>query len=423
MLNGTSPEKGGAGRTGGLRILVLTQYFWPEDFRINDLARGLHERGHTVTVLTGVPNYPDGQFFAGYGARGPREQDYHGVRVLRVPLVSRGQAKGARLAMNYASFALSASVLGALRARGGFDVILVFEPSPITVGIPALVLRRVTGAPVLFWVQDLWPEILQGLGVIRSRRAVRGIERLARFIYRGCDRILVQSRAFAPSVERLGGGGRIRYFPNTAEDFYRPVLVDEAEGVPPLPEGFRVMVAGNIGASQAFPTLIGAAERLREHTDIHFLVVGDGRMRPWVEEQVRERGLERTVHLLGRHPAERMPHFFAHADALLATLGREPVFEFTIPSKVQSYLACAKPVIASLDGEGARVVREAGGIACPAEDSEALAQAVLALRETDPAQRAAMGARARAYFLEHFDREMLMERLEGWMHELAEGRR
>ncbi|HEX2208922.1 MAG TPA: glycosyltransferase family 4 protein [Longimicrobium sp.] len=417
-------ETGGAGKTGGLRILVLTQYFWPEDFRINDLARGLRERGHQVTVLTGMPNYPDGKFFAGYGATGPREQDYHGVRVLRVPLVSRGPAKGARLAMNYASFALSASVLGPLRARGGFDVIFVFEPSPITVGIPARVLRRVLGAPVLFWVQDLWPEILQGLGVVRNERVIRGVERLARFVYRGCDRILVQSRAFTASVERLGGAGRIRYFPNTAEDFYRPIPPEEAEGVPPLPDGFRVMVAGNIGASQAFPTLIGAAERLRDdHPDIHFLVVGDGRMRPWVEEQVREKGLRNTVHLLGRHPATRMPHFFAHADALLATLGREPVFEYTIPSKVQSYLACARPVIASLDGEGARVVREAGGLAAPAEDPEALAAAVLAMREKTAEEREAMGARARAYFLEHFDREMLMERLEGWMRELAEARR
>lgn len=424
MLNGGDPRRNGAGTGDGLRILILTQYFWPEDFRINDLARGLHERGHRVTVLTGVPNYPDGKFFEGYGATGPREQDYHGVRVLRVPLVSRGPAKGARLAMNYASFALSASVLGPLRARGGFDVILVFEPSPITVGIPARVLRRVLGAPVLFWVQDLWPEILQGLGVVTNERVIRGVERLARFVYRGCDRILVQSRAFTSSVERLGGAGRIRYFPNTAEDFYRPIPPQEAQGVPPLPEGFRVMVAGNIGASQAFPTLIGAAERLKdEHPDIHFLVVGDGRMRPWVEEQVRQKGLERTVHLLGRYPAERMPHFFAHADALLATLGKEPVFEYTIPSKVQSYLACAKPVIASLDGEGARVVREAGGLAAPAEDAAALAQAVLRMREKSPEERAEMGKKARAYFLEHFDREMLMERLEGWMRELAEARR
>jgi glycosyltransferase involved in cell wall biosynthesis len=422
MLNGNGAG-GAEGTKGGLRILLVTQYFWPEDFRINDLARGLHERGHRVTVLTGIPNYPDGRFFDGYGARGPREQDYHGVRVLRVPLVSRGQARGARLAMNYASFALSASVLGALRARGGFDAILVYAPSPITVGIPAIILGRLTGAPVLFWLQDLWPEILQALGVIRSQRAARAIERLARFIYRGSDRILVQSRAFAPSVERLGGGERLRYLPNTAEDFYRPMAPEEAEGVPPLPDGFRVMVAGNIGASQAFGTLIAAAERLREHTDIHFVVVGDGRMRPWVEEQVRERGLQDTVHLLGRYPVEQMPHFFAHADVLLATLGRDPVFEFTIPGKVQPYLACAKPVIASLDGEGARVVREAGGIACPAEDAEALANAVLALREMDPAERAAMGARARAYFLEHFDREMLMDRLEGWMRELAEARR
>ena len=406
-----------------MRILIVTQYFWPEDFRINDLARGMHERGHRVTVLTGLPNYPSGRVFDGYGARGPRVQDYHGVRVLRVPLVPRGGGRGARLAVNYASFALAASVLGPLRARGDYDVILVFEPSPITVGLPALVLRRLKGVPVLFWVQDLWPETLEALGVVRSPRVLRGVDRLARFIYAGCDRILVQSRAFAPFIERLGGAGRIRYFPNTAEAFYRPVPPEQAEGVPPLPEGFRVMVAGNIGASQAFPTLLDAAERLRGHPDIHFVVVGDGRMRGWVEEQVRERGLGNTVHLVGRHPPERMPHFFAHADVLVAMLAREPVFEHTIPSRVQSYLACAKPVVACLDGEGARVVREAGGVACPAEDAGALAEAVLALRQKTPAERADMGARARAYFLEHFDREMLMERLEGWMRELSEARR
>lgn len=406
-----------------MRVLIVSQYFWPESFRINDLAAGLVERGHEVTVLTGIPNYPGGRFFDGYGLFRRRREDFNGVRVLRVPLVPRGGAGGVRLGANYLSFALSASVLAPLAARGDFDVVFVYEPSPITVGIPALVLKRTKRAPVLFWVQDLWPESLSATGAVRSPLILRAVERLVRRIYRGSDLILVQSEAFAPSVARLAGGAeRIRYFPNTAEAFYRPLPREAADGVPPLPDGFRVMLAGNMGAAQDFGTVLGAAERLRDRPDVHWLLVGAGRMRSWVEAQVAARGLEGTVHLLGAYPPERMPAFFAHADVLLASLARDPIFAATIPGKVQSYMACARPIIAALDGEGARVVEESGaGMACPSSDPAALADRVRAMADLPEAERARMGERGRAYFLEHFERERLLDRLNGWLEEVVRG--
>jgi glycosyltransferase involved in cell wall biosynthesis len=215
---------------------------------------------------------------------------------------------------------------------------------------------------------------------------------------------------------------RIFYYPNSAEELYKPLkLGPDAPENSVMPAGFRVMFAGNIGAAQDFATILGAAEKLRNYADIHWIILGDGRMRPWVENEVRQRGLTETVHLLGRHPAEAMPRYFSLADVLLVTLRRERIFSLTIPSKVQSYLACAKPVIAGLDGEGARVIDEAGsGIACPAEDPEALSAAVLTMHLMSKTEREAMGLRGRAYFEKHFERTMLLDRLEKWMEEVPE---
>ena len=398
-----------------MKILVLTQYFWPESFRINDVVEGLAARGHEVTVYTGMPNYPGGRYFAGYGFFGPRHERFGKVEVRRAPLLPRGGGGRARLALNYASHAFFASVLAPWLARGRFDAILVYEPSPITIGIPARVLRLLKRAPVLLWVQDLWPESLDATGALRNRALLRATGSLVRWIYRGCDRVLVQSRAFAASIEAHGvPRERIGYLPNSAESFYRRVQTStqDAEAAE-MPRGFRVMFAGNIGAAQDFATILSAAELLRERKDIQWIILGDGRMRAWVEEQARARGLQQTFHLLGQRPAESMPRYFAQADVLLATLRREPIFAYTIPSKLQSYLACGRPVVAALEGEGGRIVTEAGaGWAVAPEDPRALADAVLAAAATSGAEREAMGNRGEAYFREHFEREKLLSRLE-----------
>jgi glycosyltransferase involved in cell wall biosynthesis len=406
-----------------MRILIVTQYFWPENFRVNDLASGLKEMGHEVIVLTGKPNYPGGRFFEGYGFFKGSRDNYYGIRVLRVPLIPRGNGAGWRLITNYLSFVFFASLLSPFLCRGRYDVIFVYEPSPITVGLPALVLKKIKHAPIMFWVQDLWPESLSATGAIRSEWALRAVDKLVRFIYKGCDLVLVQSRAFFEPIEKVGvPRERIQYFPNSAEELYQPVITaDNAPERSVMPSGFCVMFAGNIGKAQDFETILEAAERTRTRSDIHWVILGDGRMFPWLEGQVKKRGLTSTVHLLGRHPADSMPRYFALADAMLVTLRKEPIFSMTIPAKVQSYLACAKPLIAALEGEGARVVREAdAGLTPGPEDPRALVEAVITMYYMNDAERREMGLRARRYFEDHFERDMLLRRLDGWMKELKD---
>jgi colanic acid biosynthesis glycosyl transferase WcaI len=408
---------------GAMKILIVTQYFWPENFRINDLAQGLRNREHEVTVYTGKPNYPEGRFFSGYGFLRRSNEAFDGIRVIRVPLIPRGGGAGFRLALNYVSFAFFASLLAPFRVYGDFDVILVYEPSPVTVGLPALVLKALKGAPLLFWVQDLWPESLIAADAVRQRWILAGIERLVRFIYRRCDRILVQSKAFIEAVLRYGiVRERIFFFPNSAEALYQPLALEpnapEREKMPP---GFRVMYAGNVGAAQDFATILGAADRLRDETAIQWVILGDGRLRSWVESEVARRGLGRSVHLLGRYPVESMPRFFALGDAMLVTLRRDPILAMTLPSRVQSYLACARPIVAALDGEGARVIKEAGaGIVAGSGDPDGLVRAVLDIYRLPEAERQAMGASGRRYFEKHFEREMLLTRLEEWMQSATE---
>jgi len=412
-----------------MNLLVVTQYFFPENFRINDLVEGMVQRGHRVTVLTGLPNYPSGRWHAGYSLHGgPWREQLLGADVIRVPMLARGSASGWRLLLNYLSFALSGTVLGALRARGTtYDAIFVFEPSPVTVGLPAIACRALTGAPILFWVLDLWPESVVAASGLRSRWLLALTEALTRWIYRRCDRVLAQSRAFFAPLERQGvTPQQLRYLPSWAEAVYRPVdraVAARGNGIlpvqPVLPTGFKVLFAGNIGVAQDFPTLLAAAERLRERADIQWLIAGDGRMRAWVEQQIVERRLTRTVRLLGSLAIEQMPPLFARVDALLVTLRNEPIFALTIPGKIQSYLASGMPVIAALAGEGAEVIRRArAGIACAPEDPEALARAVLELAALPANERAAIGARARACYESEFEREQAFDHLERWIAEL-----
>lgn len=404
-----------------MKLLIFSQYFWPENFRINDVVEGLVSRGHAVTVYTAMPNYPIGRFFRGYGLLGPFRERYKCAEVRRAPIIARGEASGVRLALNFASHALFATLLAPFLVRGRFDAILVYEPSPMTIGIPARALRALKRAPLLFWVQDLWPESLSATGAVKSPWLLSVVDRLIKWIYRGCDRILVQSEAFIPSVRSHGvPDSRIRYLPNSAENFYRKLepCSDDAEARE-LPAGFRVMYAGNIGAAQDFPTILAAAELLKNDANIQWIILGEGRMRSWVADEVQRRALS-SVHLLGQRPPERMSRYFAHADVLLATLRREPIFAYTIPSKIQTYIACGQPVIAALEGEGGRIIREAGcGWVVPPEDPQALADTVINASRLTKAERSCMGERGEAWFREHFEREKLLTRLEAVLAEVA----
>ncbi len=407
-----------------MRLLIVSQYFWPETFRVNDLVEGLRQRGHDVTVLTGVPNYPEGSVFAEYKAHPADFDTYYGAEVLRVPMIPRGKSYP-MLALNYLSFALSASILGAWKLRGrAFDAIFVFQVSPITAALPALLLRRLKRAPVLMWVLDLWPESLSAIGAIRAGLALRLIGRLVSFIYARCDRILIVSLAFSKNIQRYARSEkRIRYFPNWIE----PVFTRGGQSPKPpmelaeFADTFNVMFAGNIGEAQDMTSVINAADAVRDLDDVRWLIVGDGRAVPQLRTEIERRGLGRHVILLGRHDTECMPAFFAAADAMLVSLRPDPVWSMTTPGKVQSYMAAAKPILAMLDGEGARVVTESGsGLAADAGDAAGLAANLRRLHALCPAERQAMGERARQYAADAFDRETQFSRLDGWLTEVVE---
>jgi glycosyltransferase involved in cell wall biosynthesis len=418
MLRTTFPPR--------MRILIVSQYFWPESFRVNDLAVGLSERGHDVTVLTGEPNYESGSFADGYSAFSPRSERYHNVDVERFPLISRGSETGFRLAANYLSFALTASLFAPVRLRRPIDVVLVYQMSPVTMAAPAFVLKALRGLPLILWVQDLWPDALRATGKVKSERALDAMRKIVAAMYRASDRVLVQSEAFVPDVCVAGvRANRIGYLPNWAEAVYQPCTVEREAGERrELPDGFRVMVAGNIGVAQSMGTVVDAAHRLADVQDLRWIVVGDGRRRRWTENRVASLGLGSRFSFVDRRPVDVMPRYLSLADVLLVTLARDPAYALTVPSRLQSYLACARPVIASLDGEGARVVEESGaGLVCASEDSSALADRVLTMYRMRREEREAMGKRGRAYFERHFERETLLDRLEGWFEEVLTSRR
>lgn len=400
-----------------LRILIVSQYFWPENFRVNDLADSLQAQGHAVTVLTGQPNYPAGRFTPGYGWLGPWQEIRDKLTILRCPLLPRGRGGKLRLMLNYLSFALSACLLAPLRCRGRFDAIFVYAPSPITAALPAILLRALGRGPVLLWILDLWPESISAAAGVRQAWLLNAVRRLVRFIYERCDSILVQSRAFVPRVQSFGiPATKIRYFPSWAEALFASPPASGAQTSPELPAGFRVLFAGNIGAAQDFPGILQAADLLKQYRDIQWVIVGGGRMADWVRGEIAARGLAGQVHLIGTFPVESMPYFYAQADCLLVTLKREPIFALTIPGKLQSYLASGRPIAAMLDGEGAAIVTEAGaGLACPAENPRALADNILALYRMTETDRAGMGKAGHEYYKLHFERDQLMSQFDAWL--------
>jgi colanic acid biosynthesis glycosyl transferase WcaI len=403
-----------------MRLLVVSQYFWPENFRINDLVGELVRRGHQVTVLTGLPNYPDGKVFQEFRDDPERFLNYEGAEIIRVPMTARGQGS-LRLMLNYLSFAVSASMLGFWKLRGRqFDAIFAYQVSPVTVGLPAVIMRAVKSAPLAFWVLDLWPETLEAVGVVRHPSLLQAVGKLVSFIYKRCDLVLVQSKRFIPQVQKYAGNSiRVEYFPSWAEPFFGSKDVGYADEVPPKTGSFNVLFAGNIGDAQDFPAILAAAESLKSHSHIRWLIVGDGRLARWVADEIKRRNLHDCVLMLGRYPVERMPAFFKHANAVLVSLKDEPIFSMTIPGKLQSYLAAGIPVVAMLNGEGAEVVRNSqSGLTCAAGDHAGLAAAVLKLSEMTKEQQGAMGRNGLKVSASEFDRKALMNQLAGWLEKL-----
>ncbi len=400
----------------GMRLLVVTQYFWPEAFIINDLVKTLRGQGHTVIVATGKPNYPEGRIFDGYRAQGTQKERFDGaIEVVRVPLRPRRGGGSWNLALNYASFVLSGLLrFPSLLTEYEVDAIISYVPSPLTASIPAVLLKWIKKAHLAIWIQDLWPESLSATGHVRNRAVLWAVGLLVRAIYGCADTLLVQSKAFVAPVSRYARSDKIVYYPNSittsAETDERS---DElpAELTDVLSTHFCVVFAGNIGSVQAIPSIVEAAARLTDLADVKVVLVGSGSMSAWTAQRKTELGLDNLV-LAGRLPMAAMPAVYRRARCLLVTLKDEEVLAQTIPSKLQAYLAAGLPIIAALAGEGARVVNEAAaGLTCPPEDPEALASCIRSLHTMSENQRTAMGLAGRRYYAAHFDMSTQARRL------------
>lgn len=393
-----------------MNILVVCQYYYPEPFRIPDICREMVQLGHTVTVVTGTPNYPEGEIYPGYENGAHADEVLQGVRVHRCPIIPRKQGALYRF-LNYYSFVFSsARYLNGLKED--FDVVFVNQLSPVMMAQSALSWAKRHGKKCVLYCLDLWPESLLAGGISKTSPIYRVFEIVSRRIYRKADKILITSLGFRNYFrEKFGiAEEKIAYLPQYAEDMFGTVGSSEDK------ETVDFLFAGNIGQSQSVETIVEAARLLREDDHIRFHIVGGGISLDSCRELAE--GLP-NITFYGRRDLSEMPRFYAMADAMLVTLVEDPVLSLTLPGKVQSYMAAGRSVFGAIGGETAQLIREADcGCCVAAQDAAALANAIRS-GASDRNRLKQQGENARHYYDTHFRKEIFMQTLLGALEENA----
>lgn len=385
--------------------MVISQYFHPEQFRINDICREWVKRGYQVTVVTGIPNYPQGKFYDGYGVRKRRRERYQGINIIRLPLIPRGN-NSLMLMLNYLSFVLTAGIWSLFTGLTA-DKVFIFEVSPMTQALPGVWYAGRHRIPCLLYVQDLWPDNVEMVTGIHNRYVLGFLDRMVSYIYKRCSRIFVTSPSFKQVlIQRHVPEKKVTYWPQYAEDFYQPVKKDTG------PRPFTVIFTGNIGYAQGLEILPRTARTLRDD-GVRFLIVGDGRYREELEGEIRKYGVTQMFAFTGRILPEDVPAYFARSDAAFISFKDVPLFANTIPAKLQSYMACGMPVLAAAAGETGRIIKEAGcGFCSLPGDADGLASNIRRMQTSD---RDAMGRNARVYSEKFFRKEMLLDKMDHYL--------
>lgn len=393
-------------------ILVVSQYFYPETFRINDMCQEWVKRGYQVTVVTGIPNYPMGKIFDGYGLRKKRHEIWNGIEIYRIPLIPRGTSSIGMMA-NYISFAVSGIIAG-LTKKIKADIVFSYEVSPMTQVLTGITFAKKLGVPHYLYVQDLWPENVMTVTGITNPAIIKPIDKMVDYIYKNSDHIFATSPSFVDAIcnrKVKVDRSKVHYWPQYAEEFYQP---GEKKPVPEIPEdnSFKVIFTGNIGTAQGLQILPRTAELLKDD-NVKFVMVGDGRYLAEFNAEVENYGVAEKFIMVPRQPAERIPELLAVCDAAFLSFQDAELWRKTIPAKLQSYMACGMPIIASAEGETERVVEEATcGVCCKIGDSEGLAEAVLDMSKQNIS---ALEENSRRYFEEHFDKQKLMDEMDCYL--------
>lgn len=401
-----------------LHILAVSQHYWPEPFAHSDVCEGLAARGHHVTVLTGTPNYPEGEIYAGYRHGAQAIQERNGVHIRRSGLIPRRHDPVHRV-LNYYSFSVNASRI-ARNMGPGYDVVLSFQTSPVMMSNPALAYGKRHGVPVLLYCLDIWPECLTVGGIRRGSPVYRYYARVSRDIYASADLLAVASKRFLDYYHTQLGMENVRavYLPQHAEDIFD----DDA---PPReeydPSKINLTFAGNVGTAQKVSTLVEAGHYLDGDDRFAIHIVGSGSELETLKRYKDEIGAS-CVTFHGRFPLSDMPSFYGSSDAMVATFQDNAILGYTLPRKISSYMAAGRPILGTLVGEARRIIEEAGcGLCCDAEDPEGLARICRQFADMSPKEREAMGARGRAYYKSNLSREKFFQTLEATLTSMAKG--
>lgn len=390
-----------------MKILVICQYYYPEPFRVTDICEEWVKQGHSVTVVTGLPNYPMGEIYEGYEGKGKRDEVINGVNVHRCFEFPR--KKGAiRRFLNYYSFAWTAKKY-VKKMKEKFDVVFVNQLSPVMMAKPALAYKKKHGTKVVLYCLDLWPESLIAGGIKRGSFLYKHYHKVSKKIYQGVDQIAVTSQSFKKYFKDQFGISeeKIAYVPQYAE-----TLFDREHCKKEKDNNIDLLFAGNTGVAQSLETLIRAAAQTQDIENLRWHIVGDGVELKHCQALVEELGVN-SVAFYGRKPLEEMPTYYQKADAMLVTLMKDELLSLTLPGKVQTYMAAGKPIIAAADGEVASVIEEAAcGYCSNAEDAEGLATCVRTFCEKHHSKAEwKFGKNAENFYAKNFDKTVFFERI------------
>ena len=391
-----------------LKILFVSQYFYPENFKGNDIVFDLVHRGHEVTVLTAKPNYPDGEFYKGYGLFKKYSEVIQGVKVIRTPIYPRKNGRGINIILNYFSFIISSYFTCLFRLKNDFDLIFVQQLSPITVALPAIWMKKKSNVKMYMWVLDLWPESFVALSGIKNKLALSIIDKLVDYIYRNTDVFLVSSKSFTDSIKlRLKLDKQIHWMPNWADEIKYTDI--DYKSLPLYPAGFNVVFAGNIGDAQGLNYVLEAA---KVALDINWIFLGSGRYLENLKDKIIKDNIKNAF-VLGRFPIDTMDYFYEKADAMLVSLDSKPVFSMTVPAKVQSYMSKGKVILGMLDGEGNSLINDLGiGIAVKSNDYIELAKSAIKLKSLTIEERKKIEHKSKLEYQNKFSKEMNLTKLE-----------
>ena len=396
-----------------MRILLVTQYFYPEVFKSNDLSFELARRGHHVDALVGIPNYPDGKYIKGYGLLTKRHEVVNGVNVYRCFQTPRGKG-GWRLPINYFTYVISGClwVLFFFAWKKKYDCIIGHEPSPIFQAYPALLLRKLRRTPFYYWIMDLWPDSMKSGGGVKNVHILNFVDKLVKGIYRNTDKILITSKRFeAPIAAKGDFKEKIIYYPNWSDDV---LSMPQEYDIPKLPDGFRIMIAGNLGRSQDLEAVTEVMLGLKDVPEVKWIFVGGGSRKEWLEQFIKNNGLSERAICVGQYPFKAMPAFLRQADAMMVTLKAGfPHLEAVVPARLQTYMSAARPVLAMIGCGGADIIGESKcGYAVPAGDSAALIRIIKEKVLTNREAFDQMGKNGRAYYERNYRMDMCIDNLE-----------